>query len=181
MITVDLPDGHAVADSVRACVPALRAFLMRAQKAVPLAGQVSAVLVSDPAIKRLNRDFRAQNHATDVLSFPAAEIPGNKLNFQAQHRVAGDLAISIDTAARQAKRFGHPLTVELKVLLLHGLLHLAGHDHEIDHGEMRQREEQLRRRFRLPTALIARTLDADRTNVKSPSGRSTRARSAGQS
>ena len=71
--------------------------------------------------------------------------------------MAGDLAISFDAAARQAQRFGHPLVVELKILMLHGLLHLAGYDHETDAGEMAAREEQLRRRFRLPPTLIART------------------------
>lgn len=72
------------------------------------------------------------------------------------HPIAGDLAISLDTATRQARSFRHSLEVEVRILMLHGLLHLAGFDHEIDSGEMAALEEQLRRRFRLPTALIAR-------------------------
>jgi probable rRNA maturation factor len=72
--------------------------------------------------------------------------------------MAGDLAISFETADRQAQRFGHPVVVELKILMLHGLLHLAGYDHETDAGEMAGHEEKLRRRFRLPTTLIARTV-----------------------
>ena len=140
-------------------LPALRLFLRRARKAVPVSGQVSVLLASDSAIKRLNGKFRGIHHATDVISFPALEIPAQRSSDQGQaHRaVAGDLAISLDAAARQAQRFGHPVTIELKILMLHGLLHLAGYDHETDAGEMADREEQLRRRFRLPTTLIART------------------------
>ncbi len=69
---------------------------------------------------------------------------------------AGDLALSLDTAARQARTLGHTLEIEVRILLLHGLLHLAGYDHETDHGAMAALEEELRRRFRLPVALIAR-------------------------
>jgi probable rRNA maturation factor len=124
------------------------------------------LLISDSAIKRLNGKFRGLNHATDVLSFPALDVPAptsssrqRRGSHAAHPAVAGDLAISLDTAARQAAQFGHPLLVELKILMLHGLLHLAGYDHESDAGEMAAREEQLRRRFRLPTALIARSMN----------------------
>lgn len=139
-------------------MPALRAFLVRVRTAVPVAGSVSVALTSDRAIRKLNREFRNLDYATDVLSFPAAPLPENISIAQPQPFVSGDLAISIDAAARQAKRFGHPLQTELKILLLHGVLHLAGHDHEADSGEMDAAEEQLRRRFRLPPTLIARTL-----------------------
>ena len=145
---------------------ALRPFLRRARRAVPVTGQVSVLLASDSAIKRLNGKFRGLNHATDVLSFPAMEFPaqtsssGQRRGSHGAHpAVAGDLAISLDTAARQATQFGHPLLVELKILMLHGLLHLAGYDHESDVGEMAIREEQLRHRFRLPCALIARSMN----------------------
>ncbi len=144
---------------------ALRPFLLRARRAVPVAGQVSVLLASDSAIKRLNRKFRGKNHTTDVLSFPALEMPAQKssssqrANSRSNHSaVAGDLAISLDAAARQATQFGHPLMIELKILMLHGLLHLAGYDHERDAGGMAAREEQLRRRFRLPSALLARSM-----------------------
>lgn len=146
MITLELPDKGAVKQAA-AKIPDLRPFLSLAQKAVPLAGEVSVLLTSDREIRRLNRTFRRKDKATDVLSFPAPEFPEN---------TAGDLAVSLDTAARQAKRFGHTLEVEVKILLLHGLLHLAGLDHETDRGEMAAQEEQLRRRFHLPTTLIAR-------------------------
>jgi probable rRNA maturation factor len=153
---------------------ALRPFLRRARRAVPVAGQVSVLLASDNAIKRLNGKFRGLHHATDVLSFPAMEFPA-QASSSGQHRgsrgahpvVAGDLAISLDTAARQAAQFGHPLAIELKILILHGLLHLAGYDHESDAGEMAAREEQLRRRFRLPGTLIARSGNGKRLKEKS--------------
>jgi len=162
MIIID-PEAHSStqgrADAALA-LPALRLFLRRARKAVPVAGQVSVLLASDSAIKRLNGKFRGIHHATDVISFPALEMPIQTSSGQrrAHPPVAGDLAISLDAVARQAQRFGHPVVVELKILMLHGLLHLAGYDHETDAGDMADREEQLRRRFRLPTTLIARTI-----------------------
>lgn len=125
-------------------------FLGRARETVGLVGEVDVLLTSDAEIKRLNRIFRGKNKPTDVLSFPAPqEIAG-------QH--AGDLAISLDTAARQAESFGHSLADEVRILLLHGLLHLAGMDHEVDSGEMAAREAELRRELRLPVTLIERVL-----------------------
>jgi probable rRNA maturation factor len=144
------------ADAVLA-IPGLRLFLRRARKAVPVAGQVSVLLTSDSAIKRLNGKFRGKNRPTDVISFPAIEMPVQKSGSPPHPPIAGDLAISLEAAARQAQRFGHAVPVELKILMLHGLLHLAGYDHETDAGEMAAREEELRRRFRLPITLIART------------------------
>jgi probable rRNA maturation factor len=142
-------------------LPGLRLFLRRARKAVPVAGQVSVLLAPDSVIKRLNGKFRGKHRPTDVISFPALAMPLQKSSSR-QHPshppMAGDLAISLDMAARQAQRFGHPVVVELKILMLHGLLHLAGYDHESDAGEMADREEHLRRRFRLPTTLIARAV-----------------------
>ena len=102
-------------------------------------------------IRDLNRRFRRKNKATDVLSFPAAEAFGKAA------QIAGDLAISLETAARQAEAFGHPLETEVKVLILHGILHLAGMDHEADTGEMARRESALRKRFELPAGLIQRS------------------------
>src|SRR3954453_11885541 len=103
-------------------VRVLNAFLREAQAAVRLKGLVSVLLTTDTAIRTLNRDFRGKNKATDVLSFPAAEV--------SRGEVAGDLAISVDTAGKQAREQGHMLSTEIKVLMLHGLLHLAGYDHE---------------------------------------------------
>lgn len=130
----------------------LARFLALAQAAVRLRGQVTVLLTSDAAIKKLNRNFRGKNKATDVLSFPADPIPGLK----AAEQIAGDLAISVPTARRQAAQQGHALAVEIKVLILHGLLHLAGYDHETDSGQMARRERTLRARLKLPQGLIER-------------------------
>jgi probable rRNA maturation factor len=127
----------------------LARFLREAQAAVRLGGQVSVLLTTDRKIRQLNRDFRGKDKATDVLSFPAARTAGED--------VAGDLAVSVPTALRQACEQGHALAVELKVLLLHGLLHLAGFDHERDSGEMARRERRLREKLGLPQGLIERS------------------------
>lgn len=139
----------------------LARFLREAQSALKLGGQVTVLLSTDDAIKGLNRRFRGQNKATDVLSFPACTAgPMN---------VAGDLAISIPTARRQADERGHTLATEIKVLMLHGLLHLAGYDHETDRGEMARREQKLRMKLRLPHGLIERSSSpAKRAGVLRP-------------
>jgi probable rRNA maturation factor len=126
----------------------LTRFLSEAKAAVRLRGEVSVLLTTDPAIRRLNRQFRRINKATDVLSFPAPRVAAGE--------VAGDLAISVPTALRQARAQGHALAVEIKVLILHGLLHLAGFDHEADQGQMARRERLLRGRLGLPLGLIER-------------------------
>jgi probable rRNA maturation factor len=116
-------------------------------------GAVSVALVSDAHMRRLNAAYRGENHATDVLSFRTAPQP------QPTHAPAvyvGDLAIARGVAGRQARRSGHSLGVELRILALHGLLHLLGYDHETDAGTMRRLEDRLRRRARLPTGLVAR-------------------------
>lgn len=130
--------------------PTLARFLREAQSQVKLRGQVTVLLSTDKVIQRLNRQFRGKNQATDVLSFPA-DTPG-------PDKIAGDLAISIPTARRQAEERGHSLAIEIKVLMLHGLLHLAGYDHETDAGQMARREQTLRARLRLPHGLIERTV-----------------------
>ncbi len=126
----------------------LSRFLREAQSAVRLRGQVSVLLTTDREIRRLNRQFRDKDKATDVLSFPASEAVAKE--------IAGDLAVSVPTALRQAHEQGHALLVEIKVLLLHGLLHLAGYDHETDNGRMARRERVLRGRLGLPQGLIER-------------------------
>jgi probable rRNA maturation factor len=124
-------------------------FLAAARKASALPGSVSVLLTGDEKIRDLNRTFRSKDTATDVLSFPAGEGGST--------RIAGDLAISVETAAREAQSRGHALALELEVLLLHGVLHLAGFDHEADDGEMARKEETLRRKLGLSHGLIART------------------------
>ncbi|MGO4211278.1 rRNA maturation RNase YbeY [Terriglobus sp. 2YAB30_2] len=125
----------------------LSRYLLRARRATCLEGQVDVLLTDDKTVKRLNRDFRGKNKATDVLSFPAGDFAEG---------IVGDLAVSLDTASKQAKRFGLTLEDEIKTLLLHGLLHLAGYDHETDNGEMAAEETRLRAKLRLPSSLIAR-------------------------
>lgn len=146
MITIEPPSTRS--NPTPLAKTGLTRFLRRAREAVGLAGEVEVLLTSDVQIKSLNREFRGKNKPTDVLSFPAPE------EIAAQH--AGDLAISLDTAARQAKSFGHSLGDEVRVLMLHGLLHLKGMDHEVDSGEMAAREAELRRELKLPATLIER-------------------------
>lgn len=128
----------------------LARFFSAAQAAVRLRGQVNVLLTTDAAVRRLNRSFRGIDRTTDVLSFPAAPSP------VASEQIAGDLAISVPTARRQAVEQGHSLSTEVKVLILHGLLHLAGYDHESDGGRMARREKLLRAQLRLPQGLIER-------------------------
>jgi probable rRNA maturation factor len=137
----------------------LQQFLALAKKAVPVRGAVTVLVTSDAAIRELNRRFRHKDKATDVLSFPAEDFShsGAKNGDIRAPRIAGDLAVSIETASRQAEAFGHALTVELNILVLHGLLHLAGLDHETDAGEMAARERELRNEFGLPAGLIQRS------------------------
>jgi probable rRNA maturation factor len=121
-------------------------------------GEVDIAIVSDTEMRRLNRDYRRVDAATDVLSFPAAGPEGRRgaAPRVRHHRSLGDIAIAAGVARRQARDQGHSLAVELRVLALHGLLHLLGYDHEVDGGEMRRVEERLRRRAHLPVGLIAR-------------------------
>jgi probable rRNA maturation factor len=126
----------------------LARFLAAAQEAVRLKGQVTVLLTTDAAIARLNKQFRGKNKATDVLSFPAEGVGTDGM--------AGDLAISVTTALGQAAEQEHSLATEIKVLVLHGLLHLAGYDHETDNGRMARRERALRAKLKLPQGLIER-------------------------
>jgi len=114
-------------------------------------GQVAIAIVSDREMRRLNRTYRRVDKTTDVLSFPVnSEDSFTGLEL-------GDLAISRQTARRQARERGHSTREELRILALHGLLHLLGYDHETDQGDMRKLEERLRRRAGLPAGLIARS------------------------
>jgi probable rRNA maturation factor len=126
----------------------LARFLRVAQTAVGVRGDVDVLLSGDRMLRQLNKRFRGKDKATDVLSFPAPK------EFGGEH--AGDLAISLDTAKKQADEYGHTLRVEVRVLLLHGLLHIGGMDHEADKGEMATREAELRKALRLPKGLIGR-------------------------
>jgi probable rRNA maturation factor len=121
----------------------LRDFLTELEKRIAR-GRISTcpvtcLVTTDAELRRLNREFRGKNYPTDVLSFPPDEI-----------------AISLDRAAAQAKELGHSLDDELRILMLHGLLHLCGMDHEADSGEMRRAEIRWRKRLGLPAGLIER-------------------------
>jgi probable rRNA maturation factor len=126
----------------------LERFLLRARKAVRLSGTPNVLVTSSLELQVLNRRFRGKNRATDVLSFPVASGLFNGF--------AGDVAISADIAARNARRLGHSTAEEIKLLSLHGMLHLAGYDHERDRGEMAQKEQRLRQSLGLPVGLIER-------------------------
>ncbi len=157
MIVIEPPSsgsGSAAFDGLRA--PELSRFVKEAQRALALRGEVTVLLADDARIRELNRAFRGKNKTTDVLSFPAAENGEGAV---------GDLAISVPIAAAQAEAHGHTLVQELQILALHGLLHLAGLDHETDAGEMRAREAELRKSFLLPLSLIERTVVAAKKPV----------------
>ena len=127
----------------------LQRFLRAAQRAVGISGEVNVLITSDAEMRRLNQEFRGKDKPTDVLSFPAAQ--------NRKFKLAGDIAISREIARSNAKALGHSLETECKILLLHGLLHLAGYDHESDKGKMAALEQKLRAKLKLPTGLIERT------------------------
>jgi probable rRNA maturation factor len=118
-------------------------------------GVVTVAIVPDALMRKLNRDYRRKDRATDVLSFPP-DGPLGPRRAGRERRFLGDLAIARGVAARQARELGHSLRLELRILALHGLLHLLGYDHETDRGEMGRLEERLRQRARLPAGLIGR-------------------------
>jgi probable rRNA maturation factor len=125
-------------------------------------GQITVALVPDRRIQKLNRAFRGVDKATDVLSFPADE-PGT----------LGDVVIASGVARRQARDAGHDLPTEIRVLALHGLLHLLGYDHEHDGGRMARLEARLRRKGGLREGLI------ERAGAAAPRARRRSARRAG--
>ncbi len=135
----------------------LARFIARAARASRLRGGVNVLVTSARELRALNRRFRAKDQPTDVLSFPADPVPDQAF--------AGDIAIAADIAVRNARLLGHSPAEEIRILALHGVLHLAGYDHERDHGEMARKEETLRRALRLPSALIKRTT-IKRTTIK---------------
>ena len=150
---------------------ALGQFAARAQRAAGVRGEVDVLVTSSAELRRLNRHFRGKDAATDVLSFPSDNgkihhgVTETQRNSFSKASVspclcggcfAGDLAISSEIAARNARRLGHTAADELKVLILHGLLHLAGYDHENDAGEMARKEARVRQALGLPAALIER-------------------------
>ncbi|MBM3775716.1 MAG: rRNA maturation RNase YbeY [Acidobacteria bacterium] len=120
---------------------AVRQFADTLRRRLAPAAAFHVLIADDRRLRRLNADFLGRNYAADVLAFPAGG--GDTL---------GDIAISWQRAAEQAERMGHPLELELYTLMLHGLLHLLGMDHETDGGRMARREAAWRRRLGLPPA-----------------------------
>jgi probable rRNA maturation factor len=106
--------------------------------------------VSDRRMRALNRQFRGKDAVTDVLSFPATHMPGVS-------SFLGDIVIASGVATRQAREAGHSVGTELKVLALHGLLHLMGYNHETDGGKMARAEARLRKKAGLREGLIERS------------------------
>jgi probable rRNA maturation factor len=151
-------------------VDALGRFVLRARKAVGLRGQVNVLVTSSAVVRTLNLRFRRQNKATDVLSFP---LTSSTSESRKGPKLAGEIAISADIALQNSFRLGHPAAQEIKILALHGILHLAGFDHERDNGEMAREEAKLRRALELPAALIQR-VTPDRARL--PRGRFTKPR-----
>lgn len=141
---------------------ALARFLLRARRAAGLKRRANVLVSNSAALRSLNSRFRHQNKATDVLSFPSD-------GFQSSNGsgVAGEIAISADIAVRNAARLGHSPAQEIKILTLHGILHLAGFDHERDNGQMARKEAQLRRMLGLPVALIERAEAGSRVTPSS--------------
>jgi probable rRNA maturation factor len=118
-------------------------------------GTVTVAIVSDARVRALNRQYRRKDKATDVLSFPASASRLRR-GRPDERGYLGDVVIAAGVAARQAREAGHTLATELRVLALHGLLHLLGYDHERDDGRMARLERRLRRRGGLVEGLIER-------------------------
>ena len=127
---------------------ALDRFVTRARRVAGLRAAVNVLVTSNAELKELNRRFRGKDQPTDVLSFPASP--------DLKPRSAGDIAISAEIATHNARALGHTAAEEIKILVLHGILHLRGYDHERDGGKMARREEKLRRQLHLPIGLIER-------------------------
>jgi len=121
---------------------ALERFVGVVRREARLRGEVNVLLTNDRKMRELNLRFRRKDKTTDVLSFPSIE--------------GGDIAISIPLAKQNARALGHGVSDELKILILHGALHLKGHDHERDNGSIARLEQRLRKKLALPTSLTER-------------------------
>ena len=143
-------------------------FARRLRKDVAKGRAFDILITGDAELRRLNRDFRGQDYATDVLSFPTGQaLPNGRGSvrrgaFPSEPRPSGsapflgDIAISLGRARAQAREFGHTIEQEVQNLMLHGVLHLCGHDHESDSGAMARAEKRWRASLGLPNGLIER-------------------------
>src|SRR5215467_4701796 len=127
----------------------IQRFVRRAQALAKVPGEVDVLISGSERLRQLNQRFRRKNKPTDVLSFPRPS--------------GGDIAISAQIAHDNAHLYGHSLADELKILVLHDMLHLAGYDHETDNGRMARVEARLRARLKLPASLIDRAHSRGRT------------------
>ncbi len=125
----------------------LRQFQETLREQVAEGREFTCLLTSDAELRRLNATFLGKDYATDVLSFPSLE----------GEEGLGELAISAVRAREQAAEHGHAIETEIEILMLHGVLHLLGHDHETDRGAMRRLETRWRKKLQLPAGLIERT------------------------
>jgi probable rRNA maturation factor len=146
----DSPSRESASAEQAAAIRGLALWLARIAPA-SARGDVCVALVSDARMKALNRQFRGKDAVTDVLSFPAQPVARSSAKF------LGDIVIASGVAKKQAKSAGHSLNIEIRILALHGLLHLLGFDHDADNGKMARVEARLRRKARLPEGLIERT------------------------
>ena len=140
-VSVATPDGASV---VRGLGPWLARIAPASAK-----GDLSVAIVSDRRMRALNRQFRGKDAVTDVLSFPAQD-----------RGFLGDIVIAAGVAQRQARDAGHSVQTELRVLALHGLLHLLGYDHDGDDGKMARAEARLRKKAGLREGLIERAAES---------------------
>jgi probable rRNA maturation factor len=137
---------------VRLAARPLQEFLRKTQYELKIANsEITVAFVSDAEIARWNETYRKKKGPTDVLSFPAIagltyKADGKKNGAHSQE-ILGDIAIAPETAKRYAKKNGRSLGAEIRVLMLHGVLHLMGYDHENDAGQMNRIEQKLRRRL----------------------------------
>jgi len=126
--------------AIRVPLAGINVFVGRTRRLLRLRGrEVGIALVDDREIRRLNRTYRKKDKVTDVLSFPAG----------ARNGYLGDIAISAAAARRNAQQYRRTLSCEIRILVLHGMLHLLGYDHETDRGEMERLESRLREKLRL--------------------------------
>ena len=126
---------------------------MHVRRLIRMPEMVNVFVTSSTQLRSLNRRFLGADKPTDVLSFPSPRVGNSQLK-----SLAGDVVISADIARDNASRLGHSFENEVKILVLHGILHLAGFDHEQDTGQMTRKESRLRRQLKLEAALIERTI-----------------------
>ena len=134
---------------------AVSAFAKKLQTQVARGRAFDCLITGDAELRKLNREWRGKDYATDVLSFPRLQTPLPNGRGSVSGPL-GDLAISIARARAQAREFGHSTEEEVRILMLHGLLHLLGMDHETDGGRMARAERRWRRELGLVNGLIER-------------------------